>query len=699
MHKDISQSIHKLDAHARMQGKAQYVGDIDIKGMLHAITLRSPIAKGIIKAIHYPPLPSGYTIIDYRDIPGKNFVKMIFEDWKIFAEDTVEHIGEPIALIVGEDKRVLYDIHDKIICDIQPLEPLFSYQKSVIDYQFTKGNPDPVFKQAKKIIKETYETGYQEQAYIEPQGFIGYPETAEKVTLIGSVQCLYYVKNAVVSALDTHPDNVRVIQAAVGGAFGGKEEYPSLIACQLAIAIRKTQKPIKLIFEREEDMSVTTKRHPSKTTMEAAIDADNNIVGIRAKVALDGGAYIGLSGVVLSRALIAVTNAYTIKHLAVSGDVFKTNTVPNGAFRGFGAPQMIFAIEMFMHHLAKQLNQDPYSFRMQYLAKQGDQTSTSGLFRDPIIMPKMIQKATEMAQFHDKVKAYKTMPNRGIGMSYFLHGCGFTGSGESTHINAQVKLRKDDHDHVYILVAAVDMGQGAKTTLIKIVSHTLEIPIEQVHFDYPDTDDVPDSGPTVASRTAMIVGGLVNQAALEMKSLWQSKTPLEVIKRYKQPEWIVWDEKTFQGDAYPAYSWGVNIVEVEVSPITYQVNIIGIWSVYDVGKALDETIVLGQADGGTAQGVAYGYLEVMVHEQGQLKQKNMTDYIIPTAVDMAPTQTHLYDNPFALGPYGAKGAGELTLVGGAPAVAMAIEMAIKKPIKKIPATPEYIMELMHDDDH
>ena len=200
---------------------------------------------------------------------------------------------------------------------------------------------------------------------------------------------MHYIKNAVINTLGYPKDKVRVIQPAVGGAFGGKEEFPSTIACQLATAAVKIKKPIKMIFEREEDMLVTTKRHPSEITLEAKIDENNKVLGIKAHVSLDAGAYIGLSGVVLSRAMLAVTNAYTINNLDVSGDVYVTNTVPTGAFRGFGSPQMIFAIEMFMNHLAKDLGLDPYQFRLNHLVKQGDLTSTSGLYRDPIILTDM----------------------------------------------------------------------------------------------------------------------------------------------------------------------------------------------------------------------------------------------------------------------------------------------------------------------
>ena len=238
------------------------------------------------------------------------------------------------------------------------------------------------------------------------------------------------------------------------------------------------------------------------------------------------------------------------------------------------------------------------------------------------------------------------------------------------------------------------MGQGAATTLRKIAAGVLGIPLEQVIYNKPDTDLVPDSGPTVASRTIMIVGGLIARAARELRDKWEPGQEITVEQRYKQPDFIEWDEETMQGDAYPAYSWGVVVCEVEVDPATYEVDLKEVWSVFDVGIAIDERIVKGQIEGGLLQGIGYGMLEVMECKDGIIQQKNVTDYIIPTAADSVKMNSYIIDNPYPLGPYGAKGAGELPLVGGAPAVAMAIENAIGKKVTKIPVTPEYIMELM-----
>ncbi len=692
---NISTPIEKVDTKEKLFGSAKYVDDISYEGMLYAVTFRSKHPKAKIISRSYPKLPKGYFIVDHTDLKQKNFTPIIFEDWKIFADDEVNYYKEPILLVIGEDKKIIHDIMDQIIIEYEVEEPVTKYTDSVINYKFSKGTTEPK-EDADQILTYSYQTPYQEQLYIEPQGMIGRLHDGQMV-LEGSIQCPYYVKNAVVKCLGSSEDYVRVIQNTVGGAFGGKEEFPSMIACQLATAVEKVKQPIKLVYEREEDVYVTTKRHPSKIDFKVYLN-NKRIVYLESNVALDGGAYIGLSGVVLSRALIASTGVYTIDNFSVNGDVFKTNTVPNGAYRGFGAPQMFFAVEMLMNHLAKDLGINNLEFRRTYLAKQHDPTSTNGLFRDPILMDEMLEKVLKESDYVNK-RVNKKIDGKlhGIGMCMLLHGCGFTGSGEKDHINALVKLHKTEDDHVKILIAAVDMGQGVKSSMRKIVSNMLEIPIEHVIYDNPDTNFVPDSGPTVASRTTMIVGGLIARACKDLKEQWVSKKEIIVSKRYEQPSYIKWNQDTFEGDAYPAYSWGINIVEVLVDEITYEVTPINIYSIYEIGKAIDERIVHGQADGGILQGIGYGYLEVMNHKDGILQQKNMTEYIIPTSVDAPNMYTYLIDNPYPLGPYGAKGVGELTLVGGAPAIAHAIENAINKKVNKIPVTPEYIMELMNDE--
>ncbi len=690
-------SVKKVDFPEKISGKAKYADDFVFPDMQYAKTVRSTIPCGKIKKITVPKLPDGYYWISAKDIVKENVVNIIFSDWPVFADGRVNYCGEAIGIFVGEDKAILDKLCEEIKVEYEPETPIYDFSEAYISKGYKKGDYEAAKKKAKQVVRRTYQTGYQEQAYIEPQGLVLYYDESGKMTITGSMQCPFYVKRAVMRTLGLKDDEVRVIQPAVGGAFGGKEHYPSLIGAQLATASYKIHKPIKMVFERYEDIAYSTKRHPSKTEMEALIDENKNIIGIKSKVSLNGGAYKGCSGVVLSRALIAATNAYVIPNLDISGDVYRTNTVPTAAFRGFGSPQTIFAMEMFIHHIAKEIGVDPLELRMKYLAKQGDITANSGKFHDPIVLDKLFEKAMEMSDYKRKIAEYsKPGSLRGIGMSCFLHGCGFTGSGESDIIHAKVKVSKDENDHVTCYASSVDMGQGCRTTLKHIVAKNLGLPDDEVEMDYPDTDKTPDSGPTAASRTIIIVGFLMEKAAKNLKKIWKKGVAQEIIEPYVGPSYIHWDEETMQGDAYPSYSWGVNVVEVEFSPVTFEITLKGVWSVYDVGRVVDERIAVGQADGGVLQGIGYGFMENETCVDGKFKQRSLSDYIIPTTMDVPHMETAFIDNPFIYGADGAKGMGELTLVGGAPAVALAIENAIGKEIHKIPATPEYIMEVLKD---
>ena len=690
-------SVKKVDNEEKMSGKALFTDDIQMDGVLSAVCLRSTIFKGKIVDIKVPNLPEGYYFVSAKDIKGENVCNIIFSDWPIFADGYTNYLGETIGIVVGPDKNACLDLLEKFEVKYIEDTPILSMTKSYIHKHFTKGNPE-LFKGASRVYSESFQTGYQEQAYLETQGMLVYLENG-KITVKASMQCPFYIHKAIMRATGCKEDEVRVIQPAVGGAFGGKEHYPSLMAGWLATALLKIKKPIKMVFDRKEDITFTTKRHPSKTEISAYLSDKNDIIGLKIHVHIDGGAYKGCSGVVLSRALIACTNAYTFDNLIVDGDAYETNKVPSAAFRGFGSPQSIFGIEVFMHHLAKELGVDPLELRNKYMVKTGDITSTNGIFRDPIILDQLRDKAMAMSDYSRKVKEYsKPGSNRGIAMSWFLHGCGFTGSGESDIIKAKLKIKKDKNGVVTFYTSQVDFGQGNRTTLKRIVVDTLGIPEDKVIYDAPDTSLTLSTGPTAASRTIIIVGGLAAKAAQHLKNIWVDGEEQEIVEPYVAPSYIHRDEETMQGDAYPGYAWGVNVVEVSFDPITYQIKLEGCWSTYDVGHAIDERILVGQADGGLLQALGYGYMENEEAPKGRFLQKTLSDYIIPTVVDAPHMETAFIDNPFPYGAFGAKGAGELTFVGGAPAVALAIEMAIGRKVNKIPANPEYIMELLNDED-
>ncbi len=306
----------------------------------------------------------------------------------------------------------------------------------------------------------------------------------------------------------------------------------------------------------------------------------------------------------------------------------------------------------------------------------------------------MLNRVLKLSDYRKKEGMFASRKGRfrnGIGLGIYLHGCGFTGKGEEI-IQGTATVRKLAEDRAEILVSNVEMGQGAQTTLRKIVATTLELPIENIDYPNPDTDRVPDSGPTVASRTVIIVGHLLESAAKELKARWDENEVLSVSKSYRHPSYIQWDQDKLQGDAYPAYSWGVVAVEVEVDTLTYETAIKGVWAVHDVGVAIDEDIIRGQIEGGILQGLGYASIEVMDTENGAYRQRSFTDYIIPTAVDAPKIESELVDNPYEYGPFGAKCAGELPIAGAAPAYAAAVGHALGIPVHEIPAKPETLIK-------
>lgn len=696
----ISESVIKKDHWEKVSGQAKYVADYKYENMLCAKVLRSNIAHGDIKDIIFPNMSSDYIIVDYKDIPGENVLNIIVNDQPIFAEKQVNYIGEPILLVVGpgeeEVERIIANI--EVIYDEKEAVLNIDDAKDIIaKYSYSKGNVDEAFKNPSLVMEETFETPYQEQAYLEPQGLIGIYNNG-KITVSGSMQCPYYIKDAVMRAMAFPQEKVQIVQAATGGGFGGKEDYPSLIGCHVAIAAYKTKKPVRLIMSRRDDMSFTPKRHPSKIRYRTAI-GNNEILAMDIDITLDGGAYAGLSSVVLQRAMICATGVYKIPNVRVNGKVVLTNTVPTGAFRGFGAPQSLFALETHMCHIAKTVGVEVLKLKKQHLVKQGDETSTKGVFHHVIKLDEIIEKAEKITEYNFKREkyVYDNRNNRfkkGIGISLFLHGCGFTGSGERDHIKSMVKIVKDKQDKVEILVSNTEIGQGLKTTLSKIVAKVLNISINDIILAYPDTDRVPNSGPTVASRSLMIVGRLLEKASIRLKAQWQSGVEQVVEEHYVHPNLITWDEKKFTGDAYPTYSWGVNIIEVEIDTVTAHTEIKDVCAIFDLGVPIDDTIIKGQIDGGMLQGIGYASMENMERFNGVIRQNSFTDYIIPTSMDTVKFKTGTVENPYSEGPFGAKGAGELTLIGAAPAYVAAVEHALGKRVTKLPLTTEAIMEMI-----
>ncbi len=694
--RSISEAVIRKDLVDKASGFAQYIDDFPKSGVLHAQVIRSAHGNTAF-SIAYPPLPEGYYLADHRDLPV-NVADLHALDMPVFAVDRVRYKGEAIAILAGPDKAMLDMLIQKMqiaYFDPKPVKTSMDPMgETMFDFPLIKGDPDVTFAQADFVYEETFYTGHQEQAYLEPQALEA-SLTGGVLTVKGSMQCPYYVVGALKRAFSLEDSQVRVVQATTGGGFGGKEEYPSLLACQVAAIARKSGQPCRVVLGRKEDISITTKRHPSMTTLRAAV-REGRVLAIDVDIILDGGAYKGLSDVVLCRALFCCSGVYNIEHVKARGRVVMTHTPPNGAFRGFGAPQSFFAIETFMGHLAEKLGEDVVSFKEAHFVRQGDPTVTSGTYHEAPPLPGMLQKALDMSGYREKKVAYRehrSSIRRGVGLSLVFHGCGFTGNGERDVIQAHVKLQKALDGSVLILASNAEIGQGLLTTFPKVVAKTLDIPLERVRYNQPDTSISPDSGPTVASRSMLVVGRLLQRAALRLKEQWQEGQAQTIEESYVDPPHRApFDMDTFTGDAYPAFSWAVNVVEVEVDVRTAHTKTLNAYAVFDCGTPIDIIMLQGQAEGGIAQGIGYASMEYMdVGMDGAIRQNSFMDYMIPTAKDTPAYHIAFWDDPYYDGPFGGRGAGELTLVGAAPAYAAAVEMALGIHANRIPLTPEILM--------
>ncbi|HUF14211.1 MAG TPA: xanthine dehydrogenase family protein molybdopterin-binding subunit [Longimicrobiales bacterium] len=699
----VGSRIARPDGLAKAAGTARYVDDLVFPRMLHGRTVRSTIAKGTVRAVR-PRVGAaeGFVVVDHRDIPGVNVVTLIEDDQPCLVETEVRHIAEPILLLAHEDREALNAAIVDIEYDEQAplLDPAHSdvVQKRLV---VARGDLDAGFADADVIIEGDYTTGHQEQLYIETNGVIAVPEPGGGISLYGSIQCPFYVRRALAVLLDLPPERVRVVQTETGGGFGGKEEYPSMLAGHAALLALEAGRPVKMIYDRTEDMLATTKRHPFRVRHRTGVKRDGTLTAVDIDILCDGGAYVTLTPVVLSRGVLHSVGPYRCDNVRVVGRAVMTNTPPNGAFRGFGAPQTQFAAEVHMERIAEELGVDPVELRERNALRPGDVTITGGRIGADGSALEVLREAVRRSDYHAKRAAYRGT-GRGIGLSLFFHGSGFTGDGEKK-LASEAALEVTA-EGVRVLAGTCDIGQGTRTIHAQIVADVLGIPFEQVTVVDPDTSRVPDSGPTVASRTCMVVGGILQRCAHELRERLDGLSPREyherhgslvVSKHYEAPPGLSFDEVNYVGDAYGTYAWACDVAEVELDPDTYQVRPLRITAVQEIGKAIHPVLAGGQIEGGTAQGVGYGLIEEVVMRGGAMANASLTNYLIPTTLDTPRIDVTILEHAYEHGPFGAKGVGELPIDGPAPALLNALRH-LGVDLRALPATPERVMEAMCD---
>jgi CO/xanthine dehydrogenase Mo-binding subunit len=736
----VGRPVPRKEGRLKVTGAARYVDDLTFPNMIYGATVRSTVARGRIREIKFGDgVPwDEFTVITAKDIPGENAVALILLDQPYLAAEFVNHPEEPILLLAHPDKHMVERARRAVTVEIDPLPPVFTIEDSVAkkeivwgednvfkSYLVNKGNVDEVWLRDDVVIVEgEYRTGAQEQLYIETNGVIAVVNAQDGVTVWGSMQCPYYVHKALIKLFRLPEDKIRVIQTETGGGFGGKEEYPSLIAGHAALLAWKSGKPVKIIYDRAEDMAATTKRHPSRTRHRTAVTRDGKLVAQEIDFVIDGGAYATLSSVVLSRGTIHAAGAYHCPNVRINARAVATNAPPHGAFRGFGAPQSIFALERHMDKVARVVGLPAEELRRRNFIREGETTATDQVIRERVDMAGLLARAFELSGYEAKQARFArenangSNIKRGMGFASFMHGAGFTGSGE-VFLQSIVGCEAGADGRVHVLAASTEIGQGTNTIFAQIAAEALRLDYDMIEVSQPDTAAVPNSGPTVASRTCMIVGKLVESAALGLRqtlqgagllaesyttdewreacqSYTEQRGALKSFSQYKPPPGINWDEGHYRGDAYGAYAWAVYVAEVSIDLLTYEARVEDFVAVQEVGRVIHPVLAAGQIEGGVAQAIGYTLYEKVAWREGRMANSQMTNYIIPTAADIPNIRVHFEETPYPYGPAGAKGIGELPMDGAAPAILNAIENATKVALTHIPLMPEDLMRALGD---
>ncbi|MFI5371645.1 MAG: xanthine dehydrogenase family protein molybdopterin-binding subunit [Candidatus Eisenbacteria bacterium] len=747
--RSVGLSVPKLEGADKVTGRALYVDDLVVPGVLHGVTVRSTIPHGRIRAIIRDPSFDwrGFTVVDAGDIPGENVVALIEDDQPILADGVIRHAEEPLLLLAHASAERARAALAHVRVEVEPLEPVLTVEDALAgrgrifgrdnlfkEITIERGDPATGFAESEVVVTGVYRCGHQEHIYIENNGMIAERTRDGGVVVRGSLQCPYYVHKALRRAFGLPAEKVRVIQTVTGGGFGGKEEYPSLIAAHAALLAWKSGRPVKMVYDRMEDIAATTKRHPAVVRLRAGVRRDGILHALDADIVMDGGAYATLSSVVLSRGAIHAGGVYRWPHVRIHARAVATHTPPNGAFRGFGAPQTQFAIECHLDRIADTLGLDPVELRRRNAYRPGDVTPTGQTLTESVSAHEVLERTLRAARYPTRRAAIERANRaaaraeaagrfaaggrrlrRGIGLALAHHGAGFTGSGE-VKLDSLAALDLTPDGHPRVLAANTEIGQGTITVFSQLVGEALGVPPEWVVIEPPDTDRVPDSGPTVASRTVMIVGGLLERCALGMREKLElfaekpiggaaefrrvarrwlaERGPLRVERRYQKPAAISWDEEHYRGDAYGVFTYAACCVEVEVDLDTGETHVLDVTTAQEFGRAIHPVLAAGQIEGGTLQALGWALLEEVRWKDGRVWNAQLTNYIIPTSADAPPIHTVIVENPYSGGPQGAKGVGELPMDVPAPAVVAAIHHATGVWLDEIPITPERLLRAM-----
>ncbi len=744
----VGKNVTRVESLSHVLGRSKYTADYLYDKMLYVKVVRSKHPHALIKRIDTSKArnaPGVVAVLTAEDIPGINDWGYTFPDQPLLSYDKVRFLGDGVALVAAESIDQAESAVELVDVDYEPLQPIFSplealksqvkiHEKGNIAYQcrLRKGDVTKAFLDSDVVVENEYKTPQQEHAYMEPEAAIAIPEPDGSVTIIGSLQSPFTVQMNVAKILGYSLDKVRVIQAATGGGFGGKDDIPPEVASRAALVAIRTGRVAFLGHTREESITAHNKRHAYLIKYKSGATKKGKLTAAEIEIISDVGAYASHGPYVLWRSTVHSTGPYEVPNAKVDSYLVYTNKLYGGSFRGFGNPQIQFAAESQLDELARLLNMDPVELRMNNVLKPGSLTVSSQCLDHSVGIEDCLKTAAELSKWKDKRNALQNqsgVKRRGIGVGLMWHG-NSTSRGAPDYSAASVIVNKDGS--IRFRTGITEMGQGTHTGIVQIISEILGVPADMIHVDNPDTSAVPDSGPTHASR-GLVRGGAaamvaaykirenLNKVAAEILGCKEDEVEILDAKAYSKnnpsktvnfqelalqcyniglnpscfgyfraPK-MVFDQENGQGEAYSNFTFAAHIVEIEVDIETGQIQVLKVTPVYDAGKAINPLLLKGQIEGAALQGMGYAIMEEIVYDGAVIMNPTFQDYHIPTSMDIPEIDPTLVEHRFRYGPFGAKGMGEAPLIPMASAIANAIYNAVGVRIKELPATPERVL--------
>ena len=759
----VGQSVPRTDARAKVTGKLAYAGDYPEEGFLHGKILRSPYPHARILSVQVEKarnLPGVAAVLTAADVPGRKTFGPFIPDQPVICGEKVRYVGDAVALVAAESERTAHQALSLIEVEYEPLPAVFDPQEAVrpdapavhgnsnllLHSKLRKGDIEKGFAEADVILERTYRTPFIEHAYLELDIVLAVPQPDGTLLIEGPTQAPFGVRRNIAAVLGVPINRIRVRQAPMGGGFGGRLDTPIDLGCRAALLATVTGRPVRMSLEREEITLQTPKRRPHVMTIKIGAKKNGELTAFEGRLYNENGAYASVgplsppSGGVNVHSMIMMTGPYEIPHCKVDAYLCYTNNPIGGAMRGFGAPQVCFAHESILDELAFRLGINPLEIRTRNAFKLGSATATGQVLDQSVGLRTTLETCANAFEWERRYRESGYLDRErtrrrgvGIGVGWYRARAGYASEG----CGANVYVHEDGS--VLLYTGITEMGQGSLTVLPQICAEALGVAVEDIRMVTPDTDLVPESGPTVASRSTTQMGNAILLATRDLKKeimdmaakmlslpverleaknryIYDRENPGKYVlfkdaagkcmamgKRLIGQGW--WtppagtlDPETGQGDPYFVYSYSTHMAEVVVDVETGITEVTDYSAAYDIGKAINPKLVEGQIEGGIGMGVGFALMEEIIVKDGYIQNPGLEDFLIPTILDMPPINPMIIEEKNKWGPYGAKGIGEMANIPSAPAIVNAIHHACGARVRTLPADPEKVFRAMREKE-